>query len=317
MSVHRHELSDSHTAGSGDQAREPCQKHGFDVLSDGTDTHHERCHGDQSVVGSQYRCPKDLCPLRVVDVVFFNGLAWFCWVYYYFIIGMNYGNLNMEMPLNHAHIEIPMIHPNEVNPKPSQVVITEENYNINYSQRAQLLRAAVLGANDGLVTVASLMMGVSAVRQDIKSVLLAGFAGLIAGACSMGIGEFLSVYTQLDIELVQMKRQKEENKITIIVDNEEKKEDLPNPFQASMASMVAFSIGGVVPLMGAIFIKDYKVRMCVVVALASLALVVFGVIGAILGKTSVSKSCVRVVIGGWMAMAITFAFTKLIGFAGI
>ncbi|KAF7842647.1 vacuolar iron transporter-like protein 4-like [Senna tora] len=217
-----------------------------------------------------------------------------------------------------SHIEIPIIiHPNNevVNPaKPSQAI--EEN-NINYSQRAQVLRAAVLGANDGLVTVTSLMMGVSAVRQDIKSVLLAGFAGLIAGACSMGIGEFVSVYTQLDIELAQMKRRKEENKITSIVDNEEKKEDLPNPFQAAMASMVAFSIGGVVPLVGAIFIKDYKVRMCVVVALASLALVVFGVIGAILGKTSVNKSCLRVVIGGWMAMAITFAFTKLIGFAGI
>ena len=65
----------------------------------------------------------------------------------------------------------------------------------------------MLGATDGLVSVASLMMGVGAVKKDLKPMLLAGFAGLVAGACSMAIGEFVSVYTQYDIEMSQIKRE--------------------------------------------------------------------------------------------------------------
>ncbi|XP_054779223.1 vacuolar iron transporter homolog 4-like [Prosopis cineraria] len=206
-----------------------------------------------------------------------------------------------------SHVEIPVINPNE----------EEDHINtINYSQRAQWLRAAMLGANDGLVTVTSLMIGVGAVRQDIRAMLLAGFAGLVAGACSMAIGEFVSVYTQRDIELAQMKRERAANNNTKEVEDDEK-DKLPNPVQAAAASALAFSAGAVVPLVGAVFIRDYRVRMAVVAALASLALMVFGGVGAVIGKTSVRGSCVRVVIGGWMAMAITFGLTKLIGFTGL
>ncbi|KAJ7946679.1 Vacuolar iron transporter-like protein [Quillaja saponaria] len=77
--------------------------------------------------------------------------------------------------------------------------------NLDYTQRAQWLRATVLGATDGLVSVASLMMGIGAVKEDISSILQAGFAGLVAGACSMAIGEFVSLYTQLDIEKAREK----------------------------------------------------------------------------------------------------------------
>ncbi|CAL9057831.1 unnamed protein product, partial [Musa banksii] len=79
----------------------------------------------------------------------------------------------------------------------------------DYSQRAQWLRAAVLGANDGLVSTASLMMGVGAVKGDAKAMIVSGFAGLVAGACSMAIGEFVSVYSQLDIEVAQRKREQQ------------------------------------------------------------------------------------------------------------
>lgn len=82
----------------------------------------------------------------------------------------------------------------------------EEKEEVDYMQRAQWLRAALLGANDGLVTVASLMMGVGSIKEDVKAMLLVGFAGLVAGACSMAIGEFVSVCTQRDIETAQMKR---------------------------------------------------------------------------------------------------------------
>jgi VIT1/CCC1 family predicted Fe2+/Mn2+ transporter len=187
-----------------------------------------------------------------------------------------------------------------------------EDNHFDYHQRAQWLRAAVLGATDGLVSVASLLMGVGAVKKDFKAMLLAGFAGLVAGACSMAIGEFVSVYTQYDIAIAQMKR---EEKTKNSEDME--KEKLPNPVQAAFASALAFSVGGLVPLLGAAFIKEHKMRLRLVVAVASLTLVVFGVIGAKLGRTPVVSSCARLLVGGWMAMAITFGMTKFIGSTGL
>ncbi|KAF8112367.1 hypothetical protein N665_0064s0004 [Sinapis alba] len=173
----------------------------------------------------------------------------------------------------------------------------------DYSKRAQWLRAAVLGANDGLVSTASLMMGVGAVKQDFKTMILTGFAGLVAGACSMAIGEFVSVYSQYDIEVAQMKR---ENGGEVI-----EKEKLPSPMRASAASAVAFSLGAVVPLLAAGFVKTYQVRVGVIVAAVTLALVMFGWLGAVLGKAPVVKSSARVLIGGWIAMAVTFGLTTL------
>ncbi|KAI3525584.1 hypothetical protein L1887_04475 [Cichorium endivia] len=179
----------------------------------------------------------------------------------------------------------------------------------DYSQRGQWLRAAVLGATDGLVSVASLMMGVGAVKEDVRAMILTGFAGLVAGACSMAIGEFVSVYSQRDVEVAQMKRVKG----ILGNDEESEKESLPNPFQAAVASALAFMLGAIMPLLSAAFIVDHKVRLGVVVAMVSLGLVVFGWIGAILGRTPVAKSCFRILVGGWMAMAITFGLTKWIG----
>ncbi|KAE8665039.1 Vacuolar iron transporter-like protein 2 [Hibiscus syriacus] len=199
----------------------------------------------------------------------------------------------------------------------------EPTDDFNYSKRSQWLRAAVLGANDGLVSTASLMMGVGAVKQDIKAMILTGFAGLVAGACSMAIGEFVSVYSQLDIELAQMKRdnQQDENRETSDEEEEKgkegEKESLPNPLQASAASALAFSVGAMVPLLAASFIKDYKVRVGAVIGAASLALLVFGWLGAVLGKAPTVRSAVRVLVGGWLAMAITFGLTKLIGSSGL
>ncbi|KAK1386019.1 vacuolar iron transporter-like [Heracleum sosnowskyi] len=198
-------------------------------------------------------------------------------------------------------------------PKDSQA--PEKEY-FDYSQRAQWLRAAVLGATDGLVSVASLMMGVGAVKNDVAVMILTGFAGLVAGACSMAIGEFVSVYSQLDIEVAQMKRDKRmlDNEKT---DEESEKEQLPNPLQAAFASALAFAVGAIVPLLAAAFISDHKVRLIVVIAAVTFALIVFGGVGAVLGKTPAFKSCARLLIGGWIAMAITFGLTKLIGSSGL
>ncbi|WCJ43374.1 Vacuolar iron transporter (VIT) family protein [Euphorbia peplus] len=185
---------------------------------------------------------------------------------------------------------------------------------IDYIKRAQWLRAAVLGANDGLVSTASLMMGIGAVKEDVKVMILTGFAGMVAGACSMAIGEFVSVYSQLDIEVSQMKRNKQKGgEIEIIEEEEGEKENLPNPLQAAAASALAFSVGAMVPLLAASFIREYRARLGAVVASVALALLVFGWLGAVLGKAPVVRSSARVLVGGLMAMAITFGLTKLIG----
>ncbi|KAJ4966950.1 hypothetical protein NE237_018799 [Protea cynaroides] len=189
----------------------------------------------------------------------------------------------------------------------------DQEIGINYLQRAQWLRAAVLGASDGLVSTASLMMGVGAVKQDVKSMIITGFAGMVAGACSMAIGEFVSVYSQYDIEVSQMKRQNDGKESL----EEKEKEDLPNPFQAAGASALSFVVGALVPLISASFIKDYKVRLGLVIAVSTLALLVFGAVGAVLGRSSVKKSSLRVLVGGWLAMGITYGLTKLIGLAGV
>ncbi|XWS63188.1 hypothetical protein CRYUN_Cryun06bG0074300 [Craigia yunnanensis] len=129
--------------------------------------------------------------------------------------------------------------------------------------------------------------------------IVAGFAGLVAGACSMAIGEFVSVYTQRDLEIAQMKREKQKRSES---ENEEvtEREQLPNPGQAAAASALAFSVGAVIPLLAAAFIRDHKVRMAVVVAVASMALMVFRVMGALLGGTPVVKSSARCLLeDGW------------------
>lgn len=193
--------------------------------------------------------------------------------------------------------------------------VLEEKDDFDYSKRSQWLRAAVLGANDGLISIASLMMGVGAVKQDIKAMILTGFAGLVAGACSMAIGEFVSVHSQLDIELAQIEREKKKgkNEETEEEEGEGEKVSLPNPLQAAFASSLSFSLGAMVPLLAAAFITEYKVRLGAVIGAVSLALLVFGWVGAELGKAPTVRSAVRVLVGGWLAMAITFGLTKLIG----
>ncbi|XVE95690.1 hypothetical protein REPUB_Repub02eG0120500 [Reevesia pubescens] len=219
---------------------------------------------------------------------------------------------------NNQKLTIPFPEVNDVEQQTINELEAKDNF--DYSKRSQWLRAAVLGANDGLVSTASLMMGVGAVKQDIKAMILTGFAGLVAGACSMAIGEFVSVYSQLDIQLAQIKRDKqrvENREAEEEGEKEKEKESLPNPLQAAAASALSFSVGAMVPLLAASFIREYKVRLGVVIGAVSLALLVFGWLGAMLGKAPTVRSVVRVLVGGWLAMAITFGLTKLIGSSGL
>ncbi|MCD7467318.1 hypothetical protein HAX54_004665 [Datura stramonium] len=151
----------------------------------------------------------------------------------------------------------------------------QEEKEFDYSKRSQWLRSSVLGANDGLVSTASLMMGVGAVKKDIKWPAHVPWPS-----------ENSPAYSQLD-RRAQMKREKRRNNANKPEggggDEDEKAESLPNPAQAAAS----------------ISTKDYKVRIGVVVAAVTLALMVFGWLGAVLGKAPVLKSSVRVLFGGY------------------
>ncbi|PIA41075.1 hypothetical protein AQUCO_02300106v1, partial [Aquilegia coerulea] len=189
-----------------------------------------------------------------------------------------------------------------------QASLEIEEKELDYSQRSQWLRAAVLGATDGLVSTASLMMAVGSAKHDRTAMIVAGFAGLVAGACSMAIGEFVSVYSQLDIERAQMKRNA--RVVNVEETNQETgKEGMPNPLQAALASALAFCIGAMLPLLAGAFVPWYMVRLGVVAGSSTLGLLAFGAIGAVLGNAPVTTSCLRVLIGGWLAMAITIGLT--------
>jgi VIT1/CCC1 family predicted Fe2+/Mn2+ transporter len=228
----------------------------------------------------------------------------------------------------------------------------------HYSHRSPWLRAMVLGANDGLISIASLMLGVGAVNNDVKSMIVSGLAGLVAGACSMAIGEFVSVFSQRDSELADVEKERQEHmkgpeaqareleELTQIyvgrglsyslakqVAEELTKGDpirahardelgidmdeLSNPMQAAVASAVAFSLGAAIPLLAGSFIINKNYRMISIVATSSLALSSFGALGAKLGGAGMVKAALRVLIGGWIAMLITYGVLRLCDLIGV
>jgi len=228
----------------------------------------------------------------------------------------------------------------------------------HYSHRSPWLRAMVLGANDGLVSIASLMLGVGAVKNDAKSMIVSGIAGLVAGACSMAIGEFVSVFSQRDSELADVEKERQEHmkgpearareleELTQIyvarglsysltkqvaeeltlgdalkahardelgIDMDE----LSNPMQAAVASAVAFSLGAAIPLLAGSFIVDTKYRIVSIVVTSTFALAGFGAVGARLGGAGLFKAAIRVLIGGWIAMLITYGVLRLCSKIGV
>ncbi|TXG50157.1 hypothetical protein EZV62_026032 [Acer yangbiense] len=241
-------------------------------------------------------------------------------------------------------------------------------------QRSQWIRAAILGANDGLLSTTSLMLGVGAAKEDRRSMVLSGLAGALAGAFSMAVGEFVSVSTQRDIErsinftsnvqipdpvagpttsvnetALAMSNVASTNIFTAKLTNDlnekmsplffspgrspimkvitedaktntkklssprkenEDQEVFPNPFKAAVASAMAFLCGSFVPLLPALLFTRYIIRMVVIVIVTTIALAVFGGFGAHLGSSPIRISAARVVVGGWIAMGITYGLLK-------
>ena len=220
----------------------------------------------------------------------------------------------------------------------------------HYITRSGWLRAAVLGANDGIVSVSSLIVGVAAATPDPNAILIAGVAGLSAGAMSMAAGEYVSVSSQSDIERADIAREAESlkdfpneelaeltaiyrenglsDKTALLVAKELTAKDAlkahirdelglsevhaANPLQAALASGVTFSIAAAIPLLAAI-VAPVALIIPVVLIVTVFALAALGALGAKAGGAPIQRATVRVVIWGVFAMVITAGVGWLFG----
>jgi len=167
------------------------------------------------------------------------------------------------------------------------------------ASRLNQLRAGVLGANDGIVSVAAIVVGVAGASATRASVLTAGVAGLVAGALSMAAGEYVSVSSQRDAERAGLASPDDE---------------LTNPWHAAVASLASFLVGGAIPLLVALAAWGAGVVPAVFAAVV-VALVVTGAASARIGNAPVRRAVVRNVVGGSLAMAITYGVGALVGLA--
>ncbi|MBF4578430.1 VIT family protein [Frigoribacterium sp. VKM Ac-2530] len=220
------------------------------------------------------------------------------------------------------------------------------------SQRMNWLRAGVLGANDGIISTAGLVVGVAAVGVSREPIVVAGIAGLVAGAVSMALGEYVSVSAQRDSERALLAEQqadlardpeKECAELAAIyrhkglsgdtaqrvaeeltahdayaahVDAELgiDPDELTNPWHAALASAVAFTVGAVFPLVAILLAPDASL-VPVTVVVVIVALVVTGTISAALGGAKRTTAALRLVAGGAAAMAVTWSIGQLLGLA--
>ncbi len=155
------------------------------------------------------------------------------------------------------------------------------------------LRAAVLGANDGVVSTASVLMGVVGAGAGSQVVITAGMAALVAGALSMAVGEYVSVASQRDAEIAHAES----------IDHSQ--DDYVSPMQAAVASLLSFTAGGGIPFIAAILAtKGTSVFFIVASALATL--IATGYLSAKTGKAPKGRAILRVTVGGLIAMALTY-----------
>lgn len=218
--------------------------------------------------------------------------------------------------------------------------------------RLNWLRAGVLGANDGIVSTAGLVVGVAGATSSRGAIFTAGLAGLVAGAVSMALGEYISVSSQRDsersqlalearelaedpdgelAELADIYRAKGLSSATALLvaieltagdvlaahaDAELRLDpaELTNAWHASVASAVAFVIGALLPL-GAILWAPASVRVPVTVLAVLAALAVAGVLSARIGGSRVGTAVTRVVVGGAAGLALTYAIGRAFGSA--
>lgn len=220
--------------------------------------------------------------------------------------------------------------------------------------RLNWLRAGVLGANDGIVSVAAIVVGVAGATSAVAPILTAGAAGLIGGAISMALGEYVSVSSQRDTQRSLIAKERQE---LATMPDEELRElaalyeakglspetaaavaaeltahdalsahleielginegDVVSPWQAAGASALAFFIGALLPML-AILLPPASLRVPVTFAAVLVALAITGALSARIGGSPWVRPTVRVVIGGAIALGATFLIGTLLGTTGI
>ena len=230
-------------------------------------------------------------------------------------------------------------------------MITIDNYlDSHYIHRSNWLRAAVLGANDGIISVSSLAIGVAAASSTREPIVLATVAGLVAGALSMAAGEYVSVSSQTDTEKADIEREKKEledmpelelkmlaqifekrglkkeTAMQVAIEFTENdalgahvREELgineisqANPIQAAFASGTSFSVGGVLPLLVILFAPVRGMEYWLY-GCTIILLMTLGAISAKTGGSSVSKAILRITIWGSIAMGLSAFVGYLFG----
>jgi VIT1/CCC1 family predicted Fe2+/Mn2+ transporter len=212
----------------------------------------------------------------------------------------------------------------------------------HYVVRSNWLRAAVLGANDGILSTASIIIGVAAASATREPIILAGVAGLMAGALSMAAGEYVSVSSQTDIEQADLKREKEEleempdeelRELALIYERRGLDKQLAlqvaeqltahnaleahardelginaftqaNPLQAALASGASFIFGGILPILVAYAVSVEKMVLMQYL-FAILFLTILGTLAAKTGGSSLVKGILRITFWGTLAMGVT------------
>jgi vacuolar iron transporter family protein len=212
----------------------------------------------------------------------------------------------------------------------------------HYIHRSNWLRAAVLGANDGILSVSSIAIGVATASKTFDPVILAAVAGLVAGALSMAAGEYVSVSSQTDTEKADIERERKEllempeeelQLLASIYENRGLKKETAmlvakelteadalgahvrdelgindiskaNPLQAAMASGFAFTVGGVLPIAVCFLFPTHQLQFYLY-GFAILFLIVLGAVSAKIGGSHVGKAIARVTIWGTLAMGLT------------
>jgi vacuolar iron transporter family protein len=222
-------------------------------------------------------------------------------------------------------------------------MVTLDNYlDSHYIHRSNWLRAAVLGANDGIISISSLAIGVAAASSTREPIILATLAGLVAGALSMAAGEYVSVSSQTDTEKADIEREiqeleempeeelnilaqiyeqrglKKETAMQVAIELTEKdalaahmRDELgineisqANPIQASIASGAAFTVGGVLPLFVILFAPVIGMEYWLY-GFTIIFLLILGIIAAKTGGSSIVKAIVRITIWGTLAMGLS------------
>lgn len=222
------------------------------------------------------------------------------------------------------------------------------------ASRLNWLRAGVLGANDGIVSVAAVVVGVAAATTELAPILIAGAAAVVGGAISMGLGEYVSVSSQRDTQQALIAKEKRELEELPDEELEEliglyegkglsrataaqvaseltshgaltahleaelgiNESDVVSPWQAAGASALAFFIGAALPMI-AILLPPPELRIAVTFVAVLVALVATGVTSARIGGAPWLRPTLRIVIGGTLALAATFLIGMLLDSSGI